>query len=447
MTVNRYIKLGAVSAMVWTSTTACTDFLSGGELSNDPNTPTVATLNQLFASSQAGMWAQYNSDIVRLTGMWVQHFIGASSQYVTYYNYNITSDATNGQMISLYTGGGLVDIRKLADGARTVGDSTMLGIAQVLEAMMIGTGADIFGDIVYSEALQGGNPNPDPQMEIYADLQEVLDSAIENLSRTGPTDVGPGDADLVYGGDPRAWTALAHTIKARLYLHTAEVAGMSAYTNALAEARQGIGQAAGSSDYSTVFSGAVNEENLWYQFMVVERAGYIAPNPFLVNLMDTRNDPRFDDYFNKDGSDLSDERLDPQFSQPIVTADENSLILAEAALRVGNSSLAASEFNKYRARNGLASVNLSGNALLREILTEKYIELFQNIEAYNDYKRTCYPNVQRADPTRNMPARLYYDANETQTNPNLLPSEQQPTRNANDPANDTDPFGAECRAQ
>jgi starch-binding outer membrane protein, SusD/RagB family len=445
--VNRYLKLGAVSAIVWTTATGCSDFLSGGELSTDPNTPTVATLNQLFASAQAGMWAQYNSDVVRLTDMWVQHFIGASSQYVTYYEYGITSDATNGQMISLYTGGGLVDIRKLEAGALEVADSTMLGIAQVLEAMMMGTGADIFGDIVYSQALQGGNPSPDPQMEIYAALQTLLDEAIVNLSRTGPTNVGPGDADLVYGGDRRAWTALAHTIKARLYLHTAEVVGTSAYANALTHARLGIGQVPGSADYTAIFSGAVNEENLWYQFMIVQRAGYIAPNPYFVNLLKSRHDPRYDDYFNAAGTDLSDERLDPQFSQPIVTADENSLIIAEAAYRVGNTQLALSEFNKYRVRNGLSTVSLSGSALLREILTEKYIELFQNIEAYNDYKRTCYPNVQRADPTRNMPARLYYDTNEMQTNPNLPSVEEQPTRNANDPANETDPFGVECRAQ
>ena len=37
--------------------------------------------------------------------------------------------------------------------------------------------------------------------------------------------------------------------------------------------------------------------------------------------------------------------------------------------------------------------NDCGTPLLREILTEKYIALFGSIEPYNDYKRTCFPNV------------------------------------------------------
>jgi hypothetical protein len=75
--------------------------------------------------------------------------------------------------------------------------------------------------------------------------------------------------------------------------------------------------------------------------------------------------------------------------------------------------------------------------------------MFQNIEAWNDYKRTCTPNLPPVDPTRKIPARLYYDASEQQTNPNNIPvPTQQPTRNQNDPANAvSDGTGQACLGQ
>ena len=47
----------------------------------------------------------------------------------------------------------------------------------------------------------------------------------KSRSRYAPSgsNIGPGPADLVYGGDPAKWLALAHTLKARFYLNTAEI--------------------------------------------------------------------------------------------------------------------------------------------------------------------------------------------------------------------------------
>src|SRR5438270_11426728 len=48
--------------------------------------------------------------------------------------------------------------------------------------------------------------------------------------------------------------------------------------------------------------------------------------------------------------------------------------------------------NNARAVPGLpALVGITGTALLDSIMTEKYVALFQNIEVWNDYRRTCRP--------------------------------------------------------
>src|SRR5689334_13255111 len=59
--------------------TSCTnDYLTGGELSTDPNRPTAATSAQLFVGIQAGTWALLQSDMARITDMWAQQLLGTN---------------------------------------------------------------------------------------------------------------------------------------------------------------------------------------------------------------------------------------------------------------------------------------------------------------------------------------------------------------------------------
>jgi hypothetical protein len=451
ITAKRFALLG-VLALAGT-TGACNSFLTGGDLSTDPNRPTTATPQARFAAVQGSLWALLSSDPARLTSVWTQQFAGAGIQYGPVNDYVNDETTTGGFEAGLYTGGGLVDIREIETEARASGDSLLLGQTEVLEGLMIGTGADLFGDLVYSQALTN-TPNPplDNQLDVYAAVQNVLSDAIVNLAATGPTNFGAGASDLVYftskdsikTTQARRWRELAHTAKARFFLHTAEV-NPSAYASALTEAQQGITDPAG--DYKAIWSGSLFEQNYWYQFDVVQRQGYIAPGPFLVTLLQSTSDPRLHQYFNANLTDISSARLDPGFSQPLVTANENLLIWAEAAYRTGATGTALTELNAERSLAGVGAVAAAGPALLRAILTEKYIAEFQNIEAWNDYKRTCFPNFTPTVTGLIIPARLFYDLSERQTNTSIPAPQSQPSRNANDPANATDDFGNLCKGQ
>jgi hypothetical protein len=96
---------------------------------------------------------------------------------------------------------------------------------------------------------------------------------------------------------------------------------------------------------------------------------------------------------------------------------------------------------------GIGPEAAAGSALLKAILTEKYIAEFQNIEAWNDYKRTCFPNLTPTVAGLIIPARFFYDTSERQTDTNIPVPGAQPTRNANDPANAFDDFGVACKGQ
>jgi hypothetical protein len=449
--VKKYIRVALTAALPILAAAGCKDFLSGGELTNNPTTPTSASISQIFLSTEVNLWAQQTQSLARLTGMWMQQVKGVARQAKGTYEYTGVGEASfDGEFIIPYASGGLVDIRKVEALARDAGDMQYLGMAQVIEAIEIGTTADIWGDIPYSQAAKPDSfPDPqlDAQMDVYGALQALLSEAITNLGGEGP---GAQDADLVYGGDPEKWIALAHTLKARLYLHTAEVDGAAAYASALAEAQLGIASSDG--DYIVPFTGGLQgESNPWYQFMNANggtgRDGDIiaTSDTHLYSLLDDLGDPRLDEYYdlsNKEAGYLSDFRGGAAFPQPIVTHNENLLIMAEAQYHTDQPAALAT-LNQERAAWGTAApwhsaidldpVSASGSALLDAIMTEKYITLFQNVEAWNDYKRTCIPALAPVNGASVIPGRLPYGITERQTNSNVPDPSAQPARNANDP--------------
>lgn len=451
--MRRYSKLAGtvgLAAMV----VGCNDFLTGGDLDRDPNRPNAATIHQLFTGVQVQQFILQTGSLARLTSMWTQQMAGTDRQYIQQALYDITEDDFSTEWDTFYGGGGLIDLRAIQDSATASNDLVYRGVALAWEGLLMGTVTSLWGDVPYSEAVRGIDaPALDPQAQVYDSIQSVLSRALTDLASA--TGAGPGSTDMVYGGDVARWTAAVHTLKARYFLHTAM------YDSALVHAQSGIADAAG--DFSTFHTGAATEANIWHQFFR-ERDSYMRVGKTLVDTMNARNDPRRALYFaqNQSGqfvgaaqgepqsathSTLSATRADPAFRQPVVTWAENQLILAEAAARLGNTTLARQALNAVRTAAGLGSLSSSGGALLRDIMIEKWIALFQNIEAYTDYRRTCVPNLAPAGNATRIPARIFYAFSERNTNPNIPAPEAQPVYNPLDDANATTPTGTACLGQ
>jgi hypothetical protein len=437
----------------------CSDFLTGDELTTDPNRPQDATMDQLFTGVQVNQFISQTGALSRLTSMWTQQMAGTDRQYIQLALYSITEDDFSDEWNDVYGGGGLRDLRQIQALATEANDNVYRGIAEVWEAFIIGMATSMWGDIPYSAAADTADqPTLDPQAQVYDSVQAVLDRAIVDL--TSAQGAGPGQTDLVYGGDPQSWLQLAHTLKARFYLHGAET-DQGNYALALAEAQQGIADSTG--DFKTLHSEAATEANIWHQFLR-DRDSYIRAGKTLVDTMVARGDPRLANYFstnqagafvgadqgqpqNATHSSLSALRAGPAYRQPLVTWYENQLIIAEAAAQTGNATLARQALNAVRGAVGLGNVGSSGGQLLHDIMIEKWITLFQNMESWNDYKRTCVPNLDPAGTATAIPGRIFYAFSERNTNPNIAAPEAQPARNANDPANATTPTGQGCLGQ
>ncbi|MFL5552561.1 MAG: SusD/RagB family nutrient-binding outer membrane lipoprotein [Gemmatimonadaceae bacterium] len=436
------------AALCFGSLAGCSNFLDSQGAKADPNLPTGATTDQLFVGAQADIFAQQEGPLAMIVCQWMQQCSGVNGRFVEQQDsYSVNSGTFDLPFQEVYSAGGLLSLRTVQAASAAAGDKVYQGIAQVLEALMIGTTASIWGNIPYSEAV-ATNPTPafDDQLAVYAALQTLLDQAITNIQGAG---AGPGAVDLFYAGNKTQWVQAANTLKARFYLHTAEVAGVPAYTAARSAALLGI--SAPANDLRTTHGTATSERNMWPQFQNTSFGPDLVAGKRLVDLMKAQNDPRLPEYFGlaENGayggfdvttgttpgdaiSPLHGTRNSDTFRQPVLTWEENQLILAETNFRLAGAVAAQPFLNAVRTARGKGIVVAS----LQTIMEEKYIALFQNIEVWNDWKRTCLPTLTPALGKTRIPGRLYYGQTEEQTNPNTPPSSDQnlfTVRNPNDP--------------
>jgi starch-binding outer membrane protein, SusD/RagB family len=457
-------KTMAVGALAMASTlAACGDnFLEGPGLTTSPNAPSQATAEDLYHSMQVSQFGWHTGDLARHASMHVQQMAGIDRQYVDRDRYSVTEADLSFFFSRVYTGGGLVDMREIQRLSDEAGNRTLAGTTRVWEGLQMGMAASVWGAIPYSEAVSGiAQPRLDPQHEVYRQVQEVLARGIADLqSGAGAM---PAGLDLVYGGNRARWIAAANTLRARYAMHWVEAqlaggehaqraqvaCGGNCLTQAVTWAGQGINSPAAADQFRTVHSATTGEQNLWHQFMFIQRQGMIAAGRTLVTLLQERNDPRLAQFFapataggaiagappGTSGNFASlnpTTRGAPGFAQPIVTYEENQLILAEAQARLGNTGAALTALNNARSAVNLpARSGLAGADLLREIAIEQYIALFQNIEAWNTWQRTCTPQLRPVTGTQVI-ARWLYGVGERNANPNVPVPAQQPTRNAND---------------
>jgi len=467
----------AISALLAFGSAACNNWLTGPGLTTPLNDPVSASRDQRLVSVEATMGVQLTGTLARAVCMWVQQCAGVQRQYSATEIYNTTSSDFDTEFETVYGGGGLLDIRFIETDAAAAGDSVYEGVGKVLEALDMSSTADLWGDVPYSQAVQAAQnlaPKFDSQLSVYTALLTVLSQAIVELGGPGAGPAATG-VDLWYNGSKTKWTQLAHTLKARIYLHLVQRQGQAGvpcsacYANALAEANQGISTSA--NDLQTYQSATSTEWNLWYQFMVIQRSGYLAMGAQLVDsIMVKRNDPRLPLYFALDGNgryqgaapgDASDPTVQSSlaaarggdvsgegFQQPLVTHAEVQLIIAEAAYQTGDTvagGTALASLNAERTAAGVDTVppTVTGPALLDSIMIEKYVVMFQNMETWNDLKRECIPALvvpaaAVAAGATSIIARPFYGATEESANANAEPD---PTsgRNWNDTNTNTCP--------
>ena len=347
----------------------------------------------------------------------------------------------------------LINLKIINTKAVADGKLNYAAISQILSALALGNATDLWGDIPYSQALQGtANLSPvyDKQEDIYKDIQTLLDKGIADIN-AGTTTV-PGSDDFFYTGDMSKWKMLAYSLKARYYMHLTKAPGYTAAAQAqLALAALTNAMQSSDDDLEYIFPGAAGQTNPWYNnFNQVSTA--VISSDFVDTLV-TRNDPRLSKmvspstetglYTGREIGDAAAGDLE-SYSYPssyymgigagvyMMSYSETLFLKAEATYIVSGYAAAQSIYQSavtaHMTKVGVAAADITtylnsrgtltaANAEQR-IIEEKFISNYLNLEIFNDWRRTGYPTMVKVpNALSDIPRRVLYPEVEITTNP------------------------------
>jgi hypothetical protein len=455
--------ISAVILLAGISFSSCKKVVDG--INTDPNNPTDADAITMLTGVQVGNVAIQEGELARVAGMWSGYFTGEQQQYQAFYQYLIIARNYDDSWQKIFSGV-LKNDRLMKQKAAAVNNLRLVGVAEVIEANLMGTATALWGDIPFSQAASDAYPNPayDPQQQVYGYIQALLDSAIQHLASTAFVDFAA--QDIHFGGNMTKWIQTAYTLKARYYLHTKK------YPEALTAATSGINTTANNwvAPHSAAGKGSYN---LYYQFFVQDRPTWLtATNAFAVSLLNPANAKYRGNTKTIERSRynyLYSSAANPNYTTngfyyqtvafPMATYGENLLILTEAEARVNGFTPGLTRLNTFRAymapggyigsfyltagnykydpyvaadftaggiENGGASPLAQDRALLREIMEERYITFIGQIEGFNDLRRTfsetdirvpVQPNTGTQFPKRFLYPQVEVDLNSSTPNP------------------------------
>src|SRR2546423_577957 len=329
-------------------TSVCNSFLTVKNLSTAPNNPATATIQTLLVGIQGGQFAFQEGTVPTMVCMWMQQcgatngrYVEQAGRYVFGAGSNIGANGVD--WATIYTGGGLIDMDTIAKMAIAAGDSIYLGIDLVWKAFTLGSATDMWGSIPYTQIRTSPTPALDSQLVLYDTVQAMLSTAIRKL--TSDVATLPTPHDLVLGGDPAKWIAVAHTLKARYFLHTVEAAAngklggrtvANVFADVLAEATSGIADATGASDLRSFHTGiGYPQSNAWFTFQDNSAfGGDLESGKALVDYMKGRNDPRLGEYFCENASVVTRWKAKTKYKVGAKIQDPNGYVDSVSAVAV-----------------------------------------------------------------------------------------------------------------
>lgn len=394
------------------------------DINVDPNNPSQASLSGLLSGSQVGFAFALGGEGTRMPASIVQHYAGHRAQPLDYAQYRITSSATDGTWTALYNA--LMDIKELENKATASGSQSYVGVSKLLQAHAFSVITDMFGDIPFSEALQGRaniTPAYDRQENIYPALITMIDEGLAALSAGTETISG----DIVYGGDVAKWKKYGNSLKLRLLNHLSSK-HPNAAANFLATNPDLIDIS--SENAKVAFGSVTSNANPIHQFDVISGRKDQAVASTIVDKMKALSDPRVSVYFkpiaennnglkgqylgNAPGNDVGDtgesrySRVGSAYASikaPVVllSAAEVNFIKAEVYHRASDSRAQAAyqaaitqDFAALGLSSSsaayLANANVAYNGTLQRIMEQKWITMFQaSYESWVDWRRTGFP--------------------------------------------------------
>ncbi|MBC7845044.1 MAG: SusD/RagB family nutrient-binding outer membrane lipoprotein [Flavobacterium sp.] len=413
------------------------------DINTDPNSPVSITPGLALSAAQASLITVTGGDFSNLGGFYAQYHTQApsASQYEVIDQYNLNTAYANRTWTELYAGC-INDLEFVITESNKAGDTGGVLIGTLLKAYTFQLLVDLFGDVPYTEALQGVNnitPKTTEGSVIYLDLISKIDAALANYN-ANPFDTTIGKQDIIYGADMAQWVRFANTLKLKMYLRMAYTPlANPAKVNALIAQNNFLATDAKFANFGKEED--LNKRNPFYEVQI-DRLGDVnnVASHSLFNFYTLNGDPRLKsvyrpntatvpaylsiaqgtgDTFNNLASNYSRPKISWDTPVYLMTVAESNFLQAEALIRYAAGAGAKAKYDAgvsasftayglntvinpdpaapFLAPGGAYAYTVGANteATLRQIFIQKWASLayINNIESYIETTRTKFPEV------------------------------------------------------
>ncbi|MXV14359.1 SusD/RagB family nutrient-binding outer membrane lipoprotein [Hufsiella ginkgonis] len=292
----KFIKYIAVVALA-TSVSSC-DMGDFGDINVSPNSPDKIITKLLLTNAERSVAGVISAPAPRL---YIQHL--SETLYTSESRYNTKiydySSVYNGPLYDLTT------IIKLNTDAATKGDlanvlsggtnANQIAAARILRAFFFLNLTDRFGDIPYSEALQGINdvtPAFDTQQSIYTSLFKELKESVAQF------EAGTISGDILFGGNTAKWKLFANTMRMYMGLRLSKIDPTTGKAEFNAALTAGVLASNADNISYAYLAESANENNIYNNYEVSKRYDY-SISKTVVDALKANNDPRLPVYAEK----------------------------------------------------------------------------------------------------------------------------------------------------
>jgi hypothetical protein len=469
----------ALSTLLLFISTGCKRAL---DINESPNVAVNATPELLLPSAEVQIASAVGVDMQIYGSFWAQYWTQSptASQYRDIERYAPAASDFDRLWILLYSGA-LKDLQQTQTRAAAEGRNHYVGIAKLLTAYTFQMITDAWGDVPFSEALQGGpseglilSPKYDKQEFIYDNIIKMVDTGISLLKKGDPNP--PGSDDLIYGGDADTWTAFGNSLKLRMLLRISYVDPGRAATEIAALTGPFLDDP--TIDAQVAFSATAGNRNpLAAEIQALNYTTNAVASKTSIDSFLANNDPRIDVFYEPSeagqiGLQQGDYNATPgtPISQPgavtgansnlntvteilagrpaavkLLTSYETYFLRAEATARnfLGGDAQVLFEqgiranFSTYGLPDSAADDYITGSywgqyptggdeaAQVKHIITQKWFSMngTQGFEAWTEKRRTGYPDFLVISKNSligsNRPVRFFYPSVELTRNQNF----------------------------
>lgn len=458
---------------------SCGDF---GTINDDPNNPTEANTSLLFTHALKKLpYGVYEGSASPTAGpymynpwsqLYPQYF--AERQNVQYGAYQVPTTGM-GSYYQYY----LKDLKTIVDlnsdeamknesSVSTLGTTVnQIAAARTVSDIFYKNFTDMFGMIVYSEALKAdeGNftPKLDSQKDVYTGLHKDLKEAYDQFDINGSLN---STYDIIYGGDIAKWKKANASVRMLMAIKLSDVdpeTGKAWFQEAY---NDGVIEDNADNLVYNYYADTDNENPLHYNIVTEGRADF-APCSTIIDKMNEMKDPRRAYYFtaNSDNiykgipiglvqSEISSYNKNVSGFNPalynqdspiiIISAARMKLTEAEAALRgwinadakalyeegiklsfeakadLVGATYDEAELNAYLAQTGVKFEGTTDDKI-KLIALQRWINgyLEDGIEAWSDWRRLDYPTLKPGPAVTewtHVPYRRVYSSDDKSAN-------------------------------